>query len=211
VLLVPVGASAQQQQQPGRLRDVKGQVLSSPSEPPIRMRFNRALKYVGRQHFLLYERARAEQFYFMDADRRGRIRRLYIVQFEGYLPDAEGKYDYSQLKTVKIGGESYASNAQIVPSVEAVLKANPESDAARAVEFLRSKGYEAEESVMFQRFVRVVDEAGRKEFIIIYVEGLSRTGWRAADFDEGGKASAQREKILGELSGRALKGFTVLK
>jgi len=211
VLFASLGASAQRQQQSSRLRGVRGQVLSSTAQPAVRVRFDRAFKYVGTQRFVLYERARAEQFYFVDADKGGRIRRLYIVQFEGYLPNMDGQYDYSQLKTIEIGGESYRADAQIVPSVEAVLKANAESDAARAVAFLRGKGYEAGESVMFQRFVRVLDEAKRHEFIIIYVEDLSGTGLRAADLDEGGRAFAQREKILGELRGRALKGFAVLK
>jgi hypothetical protein len=210
-LCVVLSVSAVVSAQPKRMRGVRGQVLSSPYQPSVRMRFSRAFKYVGRQYFVLYERARAEQFYFVDADRRGRIRRLYIVQFEGYLSHIDARYDYSQLDTVEIGGERYASNAQIVPSVSAVLKENPGSDAARAVAFLKSKGYEASQSVMFQRFVRVVDEAKRNEFIVIYVEDLSGTGFSAADFGEGGEAAGRKDKVLRELSERARKGFVVLK
>ncbi|HEV2707831.1 MAG TPA: hypothetical protein VGV59_18065 [Pyrinomonadaceae bacterium] len=209
--VLSVSAVAPAQQQWKKMRSVRGQVLTSPYQPPVRLKFNRAFKYVGRQYFVLYERARAEQFYFVDADRSGRIRRLYIVQFEGFLSNAEGRYDYSNQKTVELGGETYAANAQIVPSITAVLKQNPDSDAARAVAFLRGKGYEAGESVMFQRFVRVLDETRRNEFIIIYVEDLSGTGLRAADFDEGGKAAAQKDRILEGLSARALKGFVILK
>ena len=38
------------------------------------------------------------------------------------------------------------------------------SDLARAASLLESKGYRISESIMFQRFVRLVDEAKRNEF-----------------------------------------------
>jgi len=78
-----------------------------------------------------------------------------------------------------------------------VLKANPRSDVARAASFLESKGYKVGESIVFQRFVRLVDEARRNEFILLYVEDASVAPGGA--------------KAVREISGRALKGFTVLK
>ena len=51
---------------------------------------------------------------------------------------------------------------------------------------------------MFQRFVRLVDEAKRNEFILLYVE------------DAGAGASSETETAKQEFSSRALKGFTIL-
>jgi hypothetical protein len=52
---------------------------------------------------------------------------------------------------------------------------------------------------MFQRFVRLVDDAKRNEFIFLYVE------------DAGAGASSETERAKQEFSSRALKGFTILK
>lgn len=180
-------------------RRVKGQVLTSASLPHVRVRFEKPFRYVGRQGFILYERSRAEQYFFVDADRQGRIRRMYMAQFEGYLPGVEATYDYPPTKTVSLGGETYVVNAESVPDVAAVLKQNPQSDVARAASFLEEKGYHVGGSIMFQRFVRLVDEAKRHEFILVYVEDAR------AGASPGGDRAAQ------EFWERALKGFSILK
>lgn len=210
-LFVAVASSFAFGQREKQTRRVKGQVLTSTYLPPARLKFDKAFKHVGSQKFTLFERAEAEQFYFVDADKQQRIKRMYIVQFEGYLPNIDATYDYPATKIVDLAGEKYIVEAQLVPSVSTVLKQRPESDAARAVSFLEGKGYRGGESVLFHRFVRIVDEAKRNEFILIYIEDLSDTGFTAADFAKDGRAFSQKEKILQELSSRALKGFTVLK
>jgi hypothetical protein len=180
-------------------RRVKGQVLTSIYLPSIRVRFDKKFKYVGSQKFILYDRAQVEQHFFVDADNQQRIKRMYMVQFEGYLPNINATYDYPVTKTINLGGQTYIVNAESISNVSAALKQNPQSDVARAASFLESKGYRVSESIMFQRFVRLVDEAKRNEFILLYVE------------DEGAGASFEREIATQEFSSRALKGFTILK
>jgi hypothetical protein len=68
-------------------RRVKGQVLTSIYLPSIRVRFEKSFKYIGSQKFILYNRARVEQVFFVDADNQQRIKRMYMMQFEGYLPN----------------------------------------------------------------------------------------------------------------------------
>ncbi|HYY97837.1 MAG TPA: hypothetical protein VE642_04555 [Pyrinomonadaceae bacterium] len=199
VLLMHVPASSQRRAAAGtkQTRVVRGQVLTSTYLPPIRIRFDKGFKYVGSQKFILYERAQAEQHFFVDADARRRIRRMYMLQFESYLPGVDAKYDYAAAETVKLGGEDYIVNAESVPNVAAALAQSPQSDSARAVEFLKGKGYSVGESVRFQRFVRLVDESKRSEFIMLYVEDAGASG---AD-----------EKAMREFRERASKGFAVLK
>ena len=122
-----------------QMRQVKEQVLTSTYLPPIRIKFDSQFKYVGTQKFILYERAQVEQFFFIDADSAGRIRRMYFAQFEGYLPGVDAKYEYPGTETVTLGGYTYIVNAESVPNVSAVLKQNPQSDAARAVSFLETR------------------------------------------------------------------------
>lgn len=186
-------------QKPDQARRVKHQVLTSTDLPSIRVRFEKRFKYVGSQKFILYERAQVEQFFFVDADKHGLIKRMYMTQFEGYLPNINARYDYPQTKTVNLGGQAYLANTEIIPDVPAALKQNPQSDVARAASFLESKGYRISESILYQRFVRLVDEAKRHEFILLYVE------------DAGAGASSEKEQAMQEFSARALKGFTILK
>lgn len=183
----------------GQMRRVKRQVLTSAYLPPIRIRFDKRFKYVGSQKFVLYGRARVEQHFFVDADKQRRIQGMYMVQFEGYLPNVSATYDYPVTKTVNLAGQTYIANAESIPNVSAALKQEPQSDVARAASFLESKGYRVGESIIFQRFVRLVDEAKRNEFILLYVE------------DTGTGASVENEKASQEFSSRALKGFKILE
>ena len=200
-LLLPAIASAQSLNypKPKGTRHVKGRVLTSTSLPPIRIKFDKAFKYVGSQSFILYDTAQVEQHFFVSADKQQRIRRMYMMQFEGYLPNIKATYDYPVTKTVNLGGQTYIVNAEGIPNVPAALKQNPQSDVTRAASFLESKGYRISESIMFQRFVRLVDQAKRNEFILLYVE------------DTGTGAFAENEKTRQEFSSRALKGFTILR
>ena len=194
ILLLAFSQTPGAPQTPDASRLVKDQVLSSTQLPAIRIKFDDKLEYVGSQKFILYGRAHAEQFFFVEADDEKRIKRMYFVQFEGYLPNINATYNYSGTETVTLAGQPYLVNAETVPNVSDVLKANPESDAARAVTFLQGKGYQMNQSVKFQRFVRLVDEAKRNEIILIYIED-----------------AATGEKPDKEFLARALKGFTVLE
>ena len=192
-------APAQSPAKTESMRPVKRQVLTSTYLPSIRVRFDRRFRYVGSQKFILYGRAQVEQHFFVYADKQRRIKGMYMVQFEGYLPSVNATYDYPATNTVNLAGQTYIANGERIPNVSAALKQDSQSDVAHAASFLESKGYIIGESIIFQRFVRLVDEAKRNEFILLYVE------------DTGTATSAENEKARQEFSGRALKGFTILR
>src|SRR6266446_3210046 len=195
----PVFGQSPAKTESNQMRRVKRQVLTSTSLPPIRIKFDKAFKCVGSQSFILYGRAQVEQYFFVNADNQRRIKRMYMIQFEGYLPNINATYDYLVTNTVNLGGQTYIINTEGIPNVPAALKQNPQSDVTRAASFLESKGYRISESIVFQRFVRLVDDAKRNEFILLYVEDTA-TG-----------AFAENEKARQEFSSRALKGFTILR
>jgi hypothetical protein len=184
-----------------RTRRVKGQTLISTSLPATRVKFDKAFRYAGSQQFILYDRAQVEQHFFVDADKQQRLKRMYMVQFESYLPNISGAYNYPVTKTLNLAGQSYIVDAEIVPNVPGAIKQDAQSDVARAASFLEGKGYRIGEGIVFQRFVRLVDEAKRSEFILLYVEDLSGAG-----ID-----TVEKEKAMQTFSGRALKGFKILK
>ena len=118
---------------------------------------------------------------------------MFMLQFEGFLPNIDAKYDYNEPNTVELGGLKYFSNAEFVPNVELALKAVPDSDIVHAAKFLQDKGFVLMKSLVFQRFVRVVNESKRDEFIMLYIE------------------DAENEKSIQGLSDRALQHLKVLK
>lgn len=189
-------------------RSVQGQVLSSTGMPAIRLKFNQDFKYIGSQDFILYDVARAEQHFFVDADKQGRIRRLYWVQFEGYLPSNTNTYRYKANKTVNIGGfdfiaDSYARNTKTNPG-------RADSDGSRARAYLEKQGYHMmSDEVLSQRLVHLVDEEKRNELMIIYLEAMSGVGISAADFAPGGSAAARWEVVAKGLLERATYGIEI--
>ena len=95
---------ASAQTNPPITRTVSGQVLTSKDTPAVRLEFDKAFKYAGAQSFVLYGVANAEQHFFVDADKDGRMKRFFWVQFEGYLPTNTNSYNYKSPKIVNAGG-----------------------------------------------------------------------------------------------------------
>jgi hypothetical protein len=156
------------------LRPVSGRVLTSASMPAVRIEFGEGFRYVGGQDFVLYEVANAEQHFFVDAGADGRIKRLYWVQFEGYLPTNTHSYDYDSPTKVDIGGLEFVADA--FPANVASNEGRPDSDGAHARAFLTAKGLKmASDDVIMQRLVHLVDKEKRNELMIIYAEALNGT------------------------------------
>lgn len=176
-------------------RSVKKQILISSDAPKVKIKFDKKFKFAGSHKFVLYNRAEAEQFFFADADNQ-KIKRLYMLQFESYLPKIDATYNYNEPETIKIGGLDYFSNTEVVPNVEAALSAVPDSDIAKAAAFLQSKNFVLMKSLLYQRFVRVVSADKRSEFIILYIENAD---------------GADAEKLKADLQDRALANFKIIK
>ena len=193
---------------PQPTRSVKGQMLSSTEMPAVRIKFDKKFKYVGGHSFILYDVALAEQHFFVDADKKGRVKRFYWVQFEGYLPSNNHSYRYQVSKTVNVGGLEFIADAY--PRNIKKNPGRPDSDGSRARAFLESKGYRmASDDLLSQRLVHLTDEAKRNELMIIYIEDLGGMGLTAADFEEGGRAAARWEEISKGLLERAVNGLKI--
>jgi len=196
-------------------RKVSGRTLTSDVAPRVRVRFDKAFKYVGGQSFVLYDVADAEQHFFVDADAQGRIKRLYWVQFEGYLPGNSHTYNYTSKNVVLIGGLDFIADARAVQIPEpgpadSSRPANKISDGEHARSFLASKGYRmAGAEALWQRLVHLTDASKRRELMVIYLEDLGGTGMTAADLSKGGRAEGRWESVSKGLLERARKGMTI--
>jgi hypothetical protein len=67
-------------------RKVKGNVIRSAANPKVRVQLPATAHYVGADRWVLYSTADCELHAFVEADNRQKVRKLYWVQFEGYLP-----------------------------------------------------------------------------------------------------------------------------
>ena len=201
---LPVSSYSQTDQ----LREVKGRVIKSASTPAVELEFGKDFKYAGGHKFVLYDVASAEQHFFVDADKDGRVKRMYWVQFEGYLPNNTHTYDYKGTKTVTIGGldfiaDAYARNIKANPG-------RPDGDGALGRAFLEKKGYRlAGDEIVSQRLLHFIGEKKRDELMIIYLEDMSGLGLTAADVNKGGKAEAQWKDIADALLTRAQKDMKI--
>ena len=201
-------ANNQSAASPELLRTVKGQVLTSKELPAIHLEVDDDFKYVGGQSFILYDVATAEQHFFVDAYKDGRIKRLYWIQFEGYLPTNTHTYDYQSKTVAKIGPLDFVADA--FPRKISANQSRPNSDGARAQSFLESKGYAMEgKDILLQRLVHLVDKSKRNELMIIYVEDLAGTGLTAADLAPNGSAATRWEEMRKGLLERATKGLKI--
>ena len=211
----PVQQSAEGAKAAQVSRKVRGQTLTSDETPRVRIRFDKAFKYVGGQSFVLYDVANAEQHFFVDADSRGRVRRLYWVQFEGYLPNNSHTYNYGSKNVVRLGGLDFVADsaARRIPALDPAAPpppANKISDGDRARAFLAAKGYRmASDGVLWQRLVHLTDASKRAELMVIYLEDLGGTGRTAADLSKGGRAEGEWESASKALLERARKGMTI--
>jgi hypothetical protein len=190
------------------LRTVKGRTLISKETPAATLKFGKDFKYAGGHQFILYGVARAEQHFFVDAGKDGRIKRMYWVQFEGYLPDNTYSYKLTVTGSVDIGGfsfiaDAYARNIRTNPG-------RPDSDGALARNFLAQNGYRlGSDEIISQRLIHFIGDDKRNELMIIYLEDMSASGSTSADLAEGGKAAEKRKDIYEALLGRALEDLKI--
>lgn len=149
-------------------RAVAGQVLTSPSDPAIRIEFDEGLRYLGGQRFLLRGRVDAEQHFFVEADGRNSIRRMYWIQFERFVPGQDGQYSYEADRPVTRDGLELRAHVRRFTEPPA-----PDSDRRWAYEFVEKAGYAVPTPATRARLVYLPEETRRQEVMIIYMEPAS--------------------------------------
>ena len=148
------------------LRRVDGRTIASPANPRATIEVADGFRYVGGQQFVLYGVANAEQHFFVDAAADGTVRRLYWLQFEGYLPDNTSQYRYASPDVRRIGPFDFFVD---------VLTTSPNpprsgSDSEHMRDFLQQHGFKLTSSAGAVRFVHLTDATKRNELMIIYRE-----------------------------------------
>ena len=182
-------------------RIVEGNVITSEHDPKVQIELPKQVQYVGADRWELLRIADCELHLFVEADQKKIVRRLYWVQFEGYLPTKPDlKHQYESTRHSTIGGLDFLVDTSIRTSDEKVTAG---SDLEHIEKLLNENEFKRPGGMMCVRLVHLLDETKRKELMIIYAEDLASTGLSASDLKKGGAAHEEWKDIEKGLVERA--------
>lgn len=179
-------------QTPPPERTVTDNVVVSQHHPAVRIALSKEAAYLGAERFVLYGVADCEIHLFVEADAQRLVKRLYWIQFEGYLPSTpNATYGYKFERTLELGGMRF----DVRPRFGSSQPAKEGSDAAKVQAMLHAHGYTEPAGMMNVRLVHLTDETKRRELMVIYAEDLKETGFTAEDLMPGGPGNPRWPEI----------------
>jgi hypothetical protein len=188
-------------------RHVAGNVITSERDPALRIELPKGAHYVGADRWVLYGIADCELHAWVAVDGQKKIRQLYWVQFEGYVPShPDLHHTYDSPKHATIGGEDFYVDSWVRTKA---AKTESGSDREHIEALMRAKGYLMPEGMMYVRLVHLLDKEKRKELMIIYGEDLAPTGFTAAELSEGAKKYDRWPGIADSLMERAEREISI--
>lgn len=182
---------------PNPARTAIGNSVISERDPRVRVVVPSDARYAGADRWVLFGIANCELFAFVRAGSDKRVRALYWVQFEGYLPSMPRLHHiYTSKRHAALGGLDFyvdtwtEHNPRGIgpPDTKALASAiraqgysvpagiHSGSDEQHLYALLRSRGYRMPTDIMSVRFVHLADPQKRKELMIIYSEPLWAAG-----------------------------------
>ena len=191
-------------------RTVSSNDLISDYDPAVILRFDPTFRYVGGQKFILYGVADTEQHFFVQTSADDKLKSVYWVQYEAYLPDKPYTYDYddSPLRVTLDDFEFYTATE--VVKFDPDRKRRRGTDGAMARQFLASKAYVFPNDFAYARLVYLPDELRRKELMIIFIDDLASRELTAAELKVGGADAARWPEIEQAHLDRIKNTLTVL-
>lgn len=201
-------ALAQERAPAGR---IEGHRVVHAGPPALAIGVPAKAMYVGALRFPLYGVADCELHVFVEATRDRRVRRLYWVQFESYLPKWPAlSYDYGKVgdRQMRVWGHPTWVNIRFGRSTE---KPRSGSDTEQVRGLLDRAGYVLPPDMMHVRLVRMLDDPqgtgkGRSELMLIYSEDSALIGKAAQRY----RANTTRPpQGAAKIVARVSKRFTV--
>ncbi len=160
-------------------RGMRAGVFVSDTLPPLRLRPDSALRYVGAHPFTIGDIAAGERHVFVEAGDSGVVRRMLVLQFEGMLPTTSRTYRYPITNPVILGGRTFASNA-LTYRVTDALRQRPDGELAGTVAFLEARGLTLPDTQTMARYATILDPERKHELLIFYHESGTATDSIAA-------------------------------
>lgn len=204
---------------------ISGQTLHSNKFPKGSITFDSSTVHIGSESFILYKVATCEIHLFGELDGKGGFKRLYWIQYEGYLPKnllpfplklkpGGPKYNYTQDPYQSIiGGKDFYIKTGTFPiefTKEELLaeRKNKDSDFLHVGRLLDHGGIDINGEVLSVRMVHL-DSLNKKELMIIYYESLEDDSSILKELENKGKESPSWPQISKELQERAIGGISI--
>jgi hypothetical protein len=162
----------------GNTRIIDGDMILSPSTPPIHIRVDSGFVYLGKLHHILEACRQAEEFVFVDPNSLGHITRMLTFHFQGFFETSCRSFDYTPRQSVRLGAHDYLYDVSFL-NFRDYVEEHPDTDLARMADYIRKRGYNLIGEAVSQRFLRVVDESQQNVFFVEYLEGTGNYGLTA--------------------------------
>jgi len=147
---------------------------------------------------------------FVDADAAKKVRRLYWIQFESYLPSNDHRYNYAEGNTRHDlwGAATWVSAGPRRTSETG----RPGGDREAMMRILARGGYTAPPEMQGVRLVQILDDPegtghGRKELMLIYAEDLAPTGKKYSELVANDELTPAFKPLEKPLTDRAIAAF----
>lgn len=189
------------------LRTAEGTAVVSMYDPVAKIQVPAGAVYVGAVRFVLFEAADCEIHLFVEADASKRIRRVYWVQFEAYLPEQPTlRYEpgkaYSPLE---MSGLPFYQRARFGQSSDIP---RPGSDAEAAYALLKQNGYTLPPETVNVTYKHFFADM-RKELLLMVIEDMSLSGVTFEQLVKDGALQPVWDPIAEQLKARSSNVFTI--
>lgn len=186
-------------------RTVRGNVIVSDHQPPIRIEISRDFQYAGRVPFRIRDVAAGDRYVFVNAVGK-RVKRMFVLQFEGYLPNIAHTYNYDFTNARNMGGYKWRHN--IGWYSDKALRAEGQGNEAAAMhDWLAAEGWIVDDELFMSRFLTLGDETRKNELILFYYENVRDHGLTVERLNADRSLADPVRKPLEE---RSLTAFRIL-
>ncbi len=192
----------------GQGRSLNKNTIVSLKNPPLRIDVDEQMPHVGILNFKLKDVAQVERYVYARHDENKRVQRLFIAQFESFLPDIKGDYKFQVMTPTRLGNHDYQTDVGIFNFAERIA-ANPKAEAEYTKALLDNNNLKADDDFLVARYARITSEDKRTELILFYLENLRDLGFSRAEIEPGGKRASETEKIFSGFAERAIRSFKV--
>jgi len=178
--------------------------------PKLTLTLTPTFQYIGSFDFDIKAVAGGTRYIWGQVDHDKHLRRVFIVQTEGYYPGKPGAYPAEPPNAVAIAGDAYQHNVWIYDN-DLNARKNPGNESERTAAFMVSHGFAWESQLVMSRFGRATDTERKRELILFYFENLKdHSAKSVADFS-GKTETPEAKKILDAVDANSRAAFTIAR
>jgi uncharacterized protein (TIGR02246 family) len=206
----PKNQTAEVSPNAGKGRSVNKNKIVSQENPTVSIEIDEQLPHVGILNFILKNVAQVERYVYASHDAEKKIRRLFIAQFEVYLPGVKGGYTFEVKNPTRLGNFDYQTDIGVYNFAERIA-ANPGAEPEVTKALFDRNGLKVDEDFLVARYARITDAVDKRhELILFYFENLRDLGFTRAQLEANGKPTPEAEKLFREFALRAAGSFKVV-